>query len=74
MNNKKILEGLGFVHEYDGTEWNRWRHNLADEHDKEFALIIWNSYSENDVLEVASKMLRKVGQQQKIDQITKFID
>ena len=74
MDNTEILEGLGFNHEMKGDDWTRWRHELAEDYNRDFALIIWDSYSTEEVLAEASRMLRKIGQQQKMDQITNFID
>lgn len=74
MGIDEILECLGFKHEMRGDSWDRWRHELSDEYDKEFALIIYDDYDMDDALNIASKMLRKVGQKQKLDQISKFID
>lgn len=74
MNKTEILEGLGFKHEMRGASWDRWRHCFSGDFDKEFALIIYDDHNINDILARAASMLRKVGQKQKLDQITKFID
>lgn len=76
MNFEEILEGLGFSKEHENKEagWTRWRHRLSDQYDRDFALIIYYDYDTDDILQAASKMLIKIGQKQKIDQISKYID
>jgi hypothetical protein len=71
---EQVLEGLGFKSERKTNEYERWRHNLSDKHDKEFALIIYSDYPISTILMEAEKMLRKIGQRQKIDQMKAFID
>ena len=76
MNHQDILEGLGFNLEQrnDSAGWERWRHKLAPKHDQDFALIVYNDYDMDDTMEIAANMLRKIGQYQKIQQLTQYID
>jgi hypothetical protein len=74
MDQDDILYGLGFIRELKKDEYERWRHRLSDNNDVEFALIIYIDNDIDDTLRLAEKMLRKIGQQQKIEQISKFIE
>jgi hypothetical protein len=74
MDQDDILYGLGFIRELKKDEYERWRHYLSDNNDVEFALIIYIDNDIDDTLRLAEKMLRKIGQQQKIEQISKFIE
>jgi hypothetical protein len=76
MDHQEILKGLGFQKEHENLDagWERWRHQSSDAYDRDFALIIYKDYSLDVTLRAASKMLIKVGQKQKIDQISKYID
>ena len=76
MGTTQILEAMDFVleTEHPDGKWMRFRHKLSDRHDRDFALIIYDDYSPEQVLKIASNMLRKIGQAQKMKQITSYLE
>ena len=69
----EILSGLGFIREHSGKDYERWRHELSEKYDKDFALVIYEDFDLEDILKCASTMLRKIGQKQKIDKLSKYL-
>lgn len=68
MTKDKVLEHMGFIKETskDG-QWSRFRHINAPD-GKTFALIVYDDSSEEEILQLASDMLIKVGKYQKIEE------
>jgi hypothetical protein len=72
-----ILKKLGYTIEYDqwdidDKEWIRFRHELDIEHEKHFALIFYKNHHEQSWKE-AARILRHIGQWQKVRQLQSFV-
>lgn len=76
MGTTQILEAMDFVFETENPDgkWMRFRHKLSDRNERDFALVIYDDYTPEQVLKVASNMLRKIGQAQKMKQITSYLE
>jgi hypothetical protein len=71
MTLPEILDALGFKQELKRPEWERWRHKDAPDI-SEFALVLYETWSDVPRLRAAQEYLIKLGKYIKVQQINSY--